>query len=140
MQIRHLPFAVPTAASLLLASAVLAQEPSRLAQAPTPIVQTNRASGASAVVTEAFYRRPGAAICPSHNRMACQDCLPPIRSRPCGIGAADCGVALPYQRFLFYGTKPQDNDPINRTWTSHVADQGNLGARHTVDHARIFGY
>jgi hypothetical protein len=49
-------------------------------------------------------------------------------------------VNLPYSGFLFYGTDPRDDDPVNHTWTTCVGDQGNHGARKTVRHARRWGY
>lgn len=70
----------------------------------------------------------------------CPSCLPYRTPWPCGVGPSDCCVNLPDTGFLFYGSDPRDDDPINHTWTTCVADQGNHAARKTVRHVRRFGY
>ncbi len=96
-------------------------------------------SDVSGAVASAFYRRPGAAVCPSSSMPCRPSCLPFPAPWPCGIGAADRCVGLPYRDFLYYGNDPRDDDPANRTWTTCVADQGVHGSRHTDRYARAHG-
>ncbi|MBA3315113.1 MAG: hypothetical protein M3552_15620 [Planctomycetota bacterium] len=107
--------------------------------APAPM-STDHGKAMAGSVASSFYTRPGAAVCPAPYMTQRGSCLPYYTPQPCGVGPADSCVNRPYTGFLFYGTDPRDDDPVNHTWTTCVGDKGNHAVRHTVRHVRRFGY